>query len=154
MCSTKNDCRDGSRIIPLLRGGKKSIFPPFHPLESLWQLIRIYLFNESWNLNFPNWTFLNFSNHCCGICKPCISTSTYGRKTLGQFYCWQFALHLHLFQALFRNPEASGCCCSTITRIPNITSQNNGGKCAVSKNSVCESKYYRGEEGKRRQIII
>ena len=133
---------------------KKSIFPPFHPLESLWQLIRIYLFNESWNLNFPNWTFLNFSNHCCGICKPCISTSTYGRKTLGQFYCWQFALHLHLFQALFRNPEASGCCCSTITRIPNITSQNNGGKCAVSKNSVCESKYYRGEEGKRRQIII
>ena len=98
-------------------------------------------------VNFPNWTFLNFSKHCCGICKPCISTSTYGRKTLGQFYCWQFALHLHLFQALFRNPAASGCC-STITRIPNITSQNNGGKCAVSKNSVCESKYYRGEEGK------
>ena len=91
-------------------------FPPFHPLESLWQLIRIYLFNESWNLNFPNWTFLNFSNHCCGICKPCISTSTYGRKTLGQFYCWQFALHLHLFQA-----------CLEIQAVgPNITSQNNG----------------------------
>ena len=29
MCSTKNDCRDGSRITPLLRGGKKIIFPLF-----------------------------------------------------------------------------------------------------------------------------